>query len=104
MWSLVSSSFRFQSDNLLSYLTVEETLTYTAQLALRKHSAEAIKKKVTHLGTSGPWLSRQNQAATKRSGETRTSLGVSDVLWASVINTLTSDLWPPCRCRRSWPS
>ena len=36
-----------QSDNLLSYLTVEETLTYTAQLALRKHSAEAIKKKVT---------------------------------------------------------
>lgn len=36
-----------QSDNLLSYLTVEETLTYTAQLALRKHSAQAIKKKVT---------------------------------------------------------
>lgn len=26
---------------------MEETLTYTAQLALRKHSAEAIKKKVT---------------------------------------------------------
>lgn len=36
----------FQSDNLLSYLTVEETLTYTAQLALQKHSAEAIRKKV----------------------------------------------------------
>uniref|UniRef100_A0A672NA30 ATP-binding cassette, sub-family G (WHITE), member 5 n=1 Tax=Sinocyclocheilus grahami TaxID=75366 RepID=A0A672NA30_SINGR len=36
-----------QSDNLLSYLTVEETLTYTAQLALRKHSSEAIHKKVT---------------------------------------------------------
>ncbi|MED6242177.1 hypothetical protein ATANTOWER_001232 [Ataeniobius toweri] len=34
------------SDNLLSYLTVEETLTYTAQLALQKHSAEAITKKV----------------------------------------------------------
>lgn len=42
-----SSHLPFQSDNLLSYLTVEETLTYTAQLALRKHSAEAIKKKVT---------------------------------------------------------
>uniref|UniRef100_A0A8C2L8R8 ATP-binding cassette, sub-family G (WHITE), member 5 n=1 Tax=Cyprinus carpio TaxID=7962 RepID=A0A8C2L8R8_CYPCA len=35
-----------QSDNLLSYLTVEETLTYTAQLSLRKHSSEAIRKKV----------------------------------------------------------
>lgn len=32
---------------MLSYLTVEETLTYTAQLALRKHSVEEIKKKVT---------------------------------------------------------
>lgn len=41
------SAILFQSDNLLSYLTVEETLTYTAQLALRKRSAEAIKKKVT---------------------------------------------------------
>lgn len=40
-------SYVLQSDNLLSYLTVEETLTYTAQLALRKHSAEAIRKKVT---------------------------------------------------------
>uniref|UniRef100_A0A3Q0RQX4 ATP-binding cassette sub-family G member 5 n=1 Tax=Amphilophus citrinellus TaxID=61819 RepID=A0A3Q0RQX4_AMPCI len=40
-------SYVLQSDNLLSYLTVEETLTYTAQLALRKHSADAIKKKVT---------------------------------------------------------
>lgn len=40
------SCFVFQSDNLLSYLTVEETLTYTAQLALQKHSAEAIRKKV----------------------------------------------------------
>lgn len=36
----------FQSDNLLSYLTVEETLSYTAQLALQKHSTEAIRKKV----------------------------------------------------------
>lgn len=35
-----------QSDNLLSYLTVEETLTFTAQLALRQHSASAIRKKV----------------------------------------------------------
>ncbi|KPP73861.1 hypothetical protein Z043_107033 [Scleropages formosus] len=33
------------SDNLLSYLTVEETLTFTAQLALRRHSADAIRKK-----------------------------------------------------------
>ncbi|XP_073690184.1 ATP-binding cassette sub-family G member 5 [Garra rufa] len=39
-------SYVLQSDNLLSYLTVEETLTYTAQLALRKHSSEAIQKKV----------------------------------------------------------
>ncbi|XP_038156078.1 ATP-binding cassette sub-family G member 5 [Cyprinodon tularosa] len=39
-------SYVLQSDNLLSYLTVEETLTYTAQLALQKHSADAIKKKV----------------------------------------------------------
>uniref|UniRef100_A0A3P8UW47 ATP-binding cassette sub-family G member 5 n=1 Tax=Cynoglossus semilaevis TaxID=244447 RepID=A0A3P8UW47_CYNSE len=36
-------SYVLQSDNLLSYLTVEETLTYTAQLSLRKHSAAAIK-------------------------------------------------------------
>ncbi|XP_053731988.1 ATP-binding cassette sub-family G member 5 [Synchiropus splendidus] len=40
-------SYVLQSDNLLSYLTVEETLTYTAQLALRKHSAKAITKKVS---------------------------------------------------------
>ncbi|XP_067277685.1 ATP-binding cassette sub-family G member 5 isoform X2 [Pseudorasbora parva] len=40
-------SYVLQSDNLLSYLTVEETLTYTAQLSLRKHSARAIRKKVT---------------------------------------------------------
>ncbi|XP_061767156.1 ATP-binding cassette sub-family G member 5 isoform X1 [Nerophis ophidion] len=40
-------SYVLQSDNLLSYLTVEETLTYTAQLALRKHSAKAIHKKVS---------------------------------------------------------
>ncbi|KAK1171082.1 ATP-binding cassette sub-family G member 5 [Acipenser oxyrinchus oxyrinchus] len=39
-------SYVLQSDNLLSYLTVQETLTYTAQLALRKHSPEAIRKKV----------------------------------------------------------
>ncbi|TNM99532.1 hypothetical protein fugu_012565 [Takifugu bimaculatus] len=40
-------SYVLQSDNLLSYLTVEETLTYTAQLALQRHSAEAIRKKVS---------------------------------------------------------
>ncbi|XP_051945909.1 ATP-binding cassette sub-family G member 5 [Xyrauchen texanus] len=40
-------SYVLQSDNLLSYLTVEETLTFTAQLALRHHSTEAICKKVT---------------------------------------------------------
>ncbi|KAK5882683.1 hypothetical protein CesoFtcFv8_021243 [Champsocephalus esox] len=40
-------SYVLQSDNLLSYLTVEETLTYTAQLALRKLSSAAIKKKVS---------------------------------------------------------
>uniref|UniRef100_A0A8C9QZL1 ATP-binding cassette, sub-family G (WHITE), member 5 n=1 Tax=Scleropages formosus TaxID=113540 RepID=A0A8C9QZL1_SCLFO len=39
-------SYVLQSDNLLSYLTVEETLTFTAQLALRRHSADAIRKKV----------------------------------------------------------
>lgn len=39
-------SYVLQSDNLLSYLTVEETLTYTAQLALRQHSADTIHKKV----------------------------------------------------------
>ncbi|XP_026867371.2 ATP-binding cassette sub-family G member 5 [Electrophorus electricus] len=39
-------SYVLQSDNLLSYLTVEETLTFTAQLALRWHSAQAIRKKV----------------------------------------------------------
>uniref|UniRef100_A0A3Q2PX82 ATP-binding cassette, sub-family G (WHITE), member 5 n=1 Tax=Fundulus heteroclitus TaxID=8078 RepID=A0A3Q2PX82_FUNHE len=46
-YNLFSFSSVFQSDNLLSYLTVEETLTYTAQLALQKHSVEAIKKKVS---------------------------------------------------------
>ncbi|XP_076831160.1 ATP-binding cassette sub-family G member 5 isoform X2 [Brachyhypopomus gauderio] len=39
-------SYVLQSDSLLSYLTVEETLTFTAQLALRRHSAQAIRKKV----------------------------------------------------------
>lgn len=43
-----------QSDNLLSYLTVEETLTYTAQLALRKHSADAVRKKVTFKSILSP--------------------------------------------------
>uniref|UniRef100_A0A8C6KF27 ATP-binding cassette sub-family G member 5 n=1 Tax=Nothobranchius furzeri TaxID=105023 RepID=A0A8C6KF27_NOTFU len=40
-------SYVLQSDNLLSYLTVEETLTYTAQLALQNHSTVAIKEKVS---------------------------------------------------------
>ncbi|XP_057705111.1 ATP-binding cassette sub-family G member 5 isoform X1 [Corythoichthys intestinalis] len=40
-------SYVLQSDNLLSYLTVEETLTYTAQLALRRHSSQAIQNKVS---------------------------------------------------------
>ncbi|XP_007255828.2 ATP-binding cassette sub-family G member 5 [Astyanax mexicanus] len=39
-------SYVLQNDNLLSYLTVEETLTFTAQLALRHRSALAIRKKV----------------------------------------------------------
>ena len=43
-YPLLSAS---QSDNLLSYLTVEESLTFTAQLALRYHSAIEIHKKVS---------------------------------------------------------
>ncbi|XP_053568706.1 ATP-binding cassette sub-family G member 5 [Bombina bombina] len=39
-------SYVLQHDTLLSYLTVQETLTYTALLALQKHSRDAIKKKV----------------------------------------------------------
>ncbi|KAG9484420.1 hypothetical protein GDO78_010023 [Eleutherodactylus coqui] len=39
-------SYVLQHDNLLPYLTVRETLTYTAMLALQKHSKEAIRKKV----------------------------------------------------------
>ncbi|XP_062852056.1 ATP-binding cassette sub-family G member 5 isoform X2 [Trichomycterus rosablanca] len=39
-------SYVLQSDNLLSYLTVEETLMFTAQLALRQHSTGAIRRKV----------------------------------------------------------
>uniref|UniRef100_A0A7M4FC28 ATP binding cassette subfamily G member 5 n=1 Tax=Crocodylus porosus TaxID=8502 RepID=A0A7M4FC28_CROPO len=35
-----------QNDALLSYLTVQESLTYTALLALQKHSSDFIKKKV----------------------------------------------------------
>lgn len=42
----VSPAWSTQSDNLLSYLTVEETLMFTAQLALKKHSIQAIRKKV----------------------------------------------------------
>ncbi|XP_029449190.1 ATP-binding cassette sub-family G member 5 [Rhinatrema bivittatum] len=39
-------SYVLQTDTLLSYLTVQETLTYTALLALQKHSSDAIRKKV----------------------------------------------------------
>ncbi|XP_072265876.1 ATP-binding cassette sub-family G member 5 [Pyxicephalus adspersus] len=39
-------SYVLQHDSLLSYLTIRETLTYTALLALQKHSKDAIKKKV----------------------------------------------------------
>ncbi|XP_030050473.1 ATP-binding cassette sub-family G member 5 [Microcaecilia unicolor] len=39
-------SYVLQTDTLLSYLTVQETLTYTALLALQKHSSVTIRKKV----------------------------------------------------------
>ncbi|XP_077193700.1 ATP-binding cassette sub-family G member 5 [Paroedura picta] len=39
-------SYVLQNDTLLSYLTIEETLTYIAFLALQKHSCDFIKKKV----------------------------------------------------------
>ncbi|XP_007895035.1 ATP-binding cassette sub-family G member 5 [Callorhinchus milii] len=39
-------SYVLQSDNLLSYLTVRETLMFTALLTLRGYSADAIKQKV----------------------------------------------------------
>ncbi|XP_075719348.1 ATP-binding cassette sub-family G member 5 [Rhinoderma darwinii] len=39
-------SYVLQHDTLLPYLTVRETLTYTAMLALQRHSKEAIRKKV----------------------------------------------------------
>ncbi|XP_077138503.1 ATP-binding cassette sub-family G member 5 isoform X1 [Ranitomeya variabilis] len=39
-------SYVLQHDSLLPYLTVRETLTYTAMLSLQKHSKEAIRNKV----------------------------------------------------------
>lgn len=39
-------SYVLQNGTLLSYLTIEECLTYTALLALQKHSHDFIKKKV----------------------------------------------------------
>ncbi|XP_069463393.1 ATP-binding cassette sub-family G member 5 [Ambystoma mexicanum] len=41
-----SFSYVLQNDTLLSYLTVQETLTYTGLLALQKHSSNTIKTKV----------------------------------------------------------
>uniref|UniRef100_A0A6J0U6A8 ATP-binding cassette sub-family G member 5 n=1 Tax=Pogona vitticeps TaxID=103695 RepID=A0A6J0U6A8_9SAUR len=39
-------SYVLQNETLLSYLTIEECLTYIAMLALQKHSCDFIKKKV----------------------------------------------------------
>nr|XP_032630912.1 LOW QUALITY PROTEIN: ATP-binding cassette sub-family G member 5 [Chelonoidis abingdonii] len=39
-------SYVQQNDTLLGYLTIQESLTYTALLALQKHSSDFIKKKV----------------------------------------------------------
>ncbi|XP_044867662.1 ATP-binding cassette sub-family G member 5 isoform X2 [Mauremys mutica] len=39
-------SYVQQNDSLLGYLTIQESLTYTALLALQKHSSDFIKKKV----------------------------------------------------------
>ncbi|XP_067421163.1 ATP-binding cassette sub-family G member 5 isoform X1 [Emydura macquarii macquarii] len=41
-----SFSYVLQNDTLLGYLTIQESLTYTALLALQKHSSDFIKKKV----------------------------------------------------------
>lgn len=53
---LIASSsspfFFFQSDALLSFLTVQESLTYTALLTLQKCSDDFIKKKVCILSSS----------------------------------------------------
>uniref|UniRef100_A0A8C8RL22 ATP binding cassette subfamily G member 5 n=1 Tax=Pelusios castaneus TaxID=367368 RepID=A0A8C8RL22_9SAUR len=39
-------SYVLQNDTLLGYLTIQESLTYTALLALQKHSSDFIRKKV----------------------------------------------------------
>ncbi|KAJ7341147.1 hypothetical protein JRQ81_004933, partial [Phrynocephalus forsythii] len=39
-------SYVLQNETLLSYLTIEECLTYIAMLSLQKHSSDFIKKKV----------------------------------------------------------
>lgn len=44
--------FSTQNDTLLSFLTVEESLTYTALLTLQKRSKDLIKKKVCILSSS----------------------------------------------------
>lgn len=47
-----SSSLFFQNDTLLTFLTVQESLTYTALLTLKKCSNSSIKKKVCILESS----------------------------------------------------
>lgn len=47
-----SSSLFFQSDTLLSFLTIQESLTYTALLTLKNCSNSSIKKKVSIIQSS----------------------------------------------------
>ncbi|XP_061482109.1 ATP-binding cassette sub-family G member 5 [Rhineura floridana] len=66
-------SYVLQNDTLLSYLTIEECLTYTALLALQKHSSNFIKEKVDAVMTE---LSLSH-VATSVIGS-RTFRGISD--------------------------
>lgn len=47
-----ASFISFQNDALLSFLTIQESLTYTALLSLQKCSNSVIKKKVCILSSS----------------------------------------------------